>query len=143
MSNFILTRRQVRVSLVIYLYQYFIYKSIALENNSDLDIKVFISKQTRAMNLIVAQMFKIKQAFNMLDDYLFVEVISRLNEIDKAIQVIDEYLDDTWLFERLNKVEQAILVCAYLELTNDKVAKNIIMNEYISITKEYCDDDSY
>ena len=48
-----------------------------------------------------------------------------------------------WSFDRLNKMEQAILLVATCELLESELDKSIVINEAVINAKEYCDEDSY
>ena len=48
-----------------------------------------------------------------------------------------------WTFDRLSYIEQAILLESASEIKLGLNNKNIVINEAIKITKEYCDEDSY
>ena len=48
-----------------------------------------------------------------------------------------------WSFDRLNKMEQAILLVATCELLESELDKSIVINEAVINAKQYCDEDSY
>ena len=48
-----------------------------------------------------------------------------------------------WSFDRLNLIEQAILLVAISEIKNGFNEKAVVIDEAIIITKTYCDDQSY
>lgn len=48
-----------------------------------------------------------------------------------------------WTFDRLSYIEQAILLESASEIKLGLNNKNIVINEAVKITKEYCDEDSY
>ncbi len=62
---------------------------------------------------------------------------------------LEEYKDEIsrylkhWTFDRLNYVDQAILLEAVSEIRSGLNSKNIVIDEAIRIAKEYCDEDSY
>ncbi|MDO4197423.1 MAG: transcription antitermination factor NusB [Erysipelotrichaceae bacterium] len=58
------------------------------------------------------------------------------------IKEISSYLDK-WSFDRLNLVDQAILLEAVSELKLGLNDKNVVIDEAINLTKTYCDEDSY
>ncbi|MBR0461370.1 MAG: transcription antitermination protein NusB [Erysipelotrichaceae bacterium] len=73
-----------------------------------------------------------------------------LNGICNDLMVnIDTYITEIaghlkrWSFERLNYVDQAILLEAVSEISLGLNNKNIVIDEAIRIAKEYCDEDSY
>lgn len=58
-------------------------------------------------------------------------------------ELISKYLKKGWRFERLSKMEQAILLVAACELLESDLQKSIIINEAVINAKEYCDEDAY
>ena len=70
---------------------------------------------------------------------IFADLI--MNE-DKYIEEISKHLV-RWSFDRLNLVEQAILLEAYSEICRDLNDKAVVIDEAIILAKEYCDDESY
>lgn len=48
-----------------------------------------------------------------------------------------------WTFDRLNLVEQAILLEATSEIKSSLNEKAVVIDEAIILTKQYCDDESY
>lgn len=60
-----------------------------------------------------------------------------------------DYIEDIsplltkWTFDRLSYIEQAILLESASEIKLGLNSKNIVINEAVKITKEYCDEDSY
>ena len=78
------------------------------------------------------------------DDNEFVSIIKEdllINE-DKYIDEISKYLNK-FTFNRLNLVEQAILLETVSELKLKLNEKAVIINEAIILCKEYCDEQSY
>lgn len=76
------------------------------------------------------------------DDFLLEirnDLIANKNDY---IAEISNYLNK-WKFERLNLIEQAILLLATSESKLKLNDKAIIINEAINIAKEYCDEDAY
>lgn len=59
------------------------------------------------------------------------------------INLINKYLKKNWSFDRLPKMEQAILLIATEEILESDLPKQIIVNEAINNTKKYCDASSY
>ena len=79
---------------------------------------------------------------NDLDD--FIKQIQEDLNINKTnyIYEISEHLNK-WSFDRLNLVEQAILLEATSEIKQSLNEKAVVIDEAIRLTKEYCDEDSY
>lgn len=67
---------------------------------------------------------------------------SAIKNADSSIKEISKYLKD-WSFERLNYMEQAILLSAYTQNKYMEQPKNIAINVAVDLAKKYCDDHSY
>lgn len=61
---------------------------------------------------------------------------------DESVKEISKYLND-WTFDRLNLLEQAILLSAYTQFKYMKQPKQVVINVAIELTKKYCDEASY
>ena len=61
---------------------------------------------------------------------------------DNYIEDISKYLHK-WKFERLNLVEQAILLETVSELKQKLNDQAVVIDEAVILAKEYCDDESY
>ena len=71
------------------------------------------------------------------------DILNDLEENEEGyIQEIDRHLVD-WSFERLNYVDQGILLVAASELKLGRLQKAIVVDEAVQIAKKYCDDDAY
>lgn len=57
--------------------------------------------------------------------------------------LIDKYLKKGWTFDRIGKMEQAILLIATCEILESELDERIIINEAVINAKEFCDEDSY
>ncbi len=62
---------------------------------------------------------------------------------DSYIELINKHLKSGWTFDRLGKMEQAIMLIGTCELLESDLPKTIAINEAILHAKEFCDDDSY
>ncbi len=56
---------------------------------------------------------------------------------------INNYTSSTWTFDRLNYVDQAILIQSFAEHKINKTEKNIIIDQAIITSKKYSDKDNY
>lgn len=65
-----------------------------------------------------------------------------IKNADSSIKDISDYLTD-WKFERLNYIEQAILLSSYTQYKFLSQPKTIAINVAVEIAKKYCDDNSY
>ncbi len=76
------------------------------------------------------------------DAYMLEVVETAINNQARYASYINEVLNG-WTFDRLGYVEQAILLngCAEFDLKQEQAA--VIINEYVDLTKKFCDRDSY
>lgn len=61
---------------------------------------------------------------------------------DSSIKDISKYLNE-WTFDRLNLLEQAILLSAYTQFKYMEQPKQVVINVSVELSKKYCDDNSY
>ncbi len=82
--------------------------------------------------------------FELGEDTEFVPLIMNdlIENEDIYINEISKYLVK-WTFDRLNLVEQAILLEAVSEIKLKLNEKAVIIDEAVIITKKYCDEESY
>lgn len=76
------------------------------------------------------------------DEFAKEVIKTAIKTADESIKDISNYLND-WTFERLNYIEQAILLSAYTQYKFLNQPKTIAINVAIEIAKKYCDDNSY
>ena len=74
----------------------------------------------------------------------FVESMKRdlLENKEEYIAEISKYLVK-WSFDRLNLVEQAILLETVSEISQGINDKAVVIDEAVILAKEYCDEESY
>ncbi|MBP5279541.1 MAG: transcription antitermination factor NusB [Erysipelotrichaceae bacterium] len=77
-----------------------------------------------------------------INDYVRAIRDDILENKDKYIEEISEYLHK-WTFDRLNLVEQAILLETVSEIKLKLNDEAVVIDEAIILAKEYCDDESY
>lgn len=70
---------------------------------------------------------------------MVIKSLAHINEIKKIFQ--DEM--PKWNFDRLNLVEQAILIMSYTHKTTQNVDKKIIINIAVKLAKKYLEKDDY
>ena len=143
MEEYQLTRRQSREAALIYLYQYLIEEDYHQKNDKFFNLARFIKENMDTLNVILQEKFKTHKEIKLINDELFISIVEQMNDIDLIKKEINEKLDKTWNFERLNLVDQAILITAYVQIKTKSVEKQIVINEAVELAKEYCDDDSY
>ena len=76
------------------------------------------------------------------DEYMVTIRNDLLENEDVYISEISEYLNK-WTFDRLNLVEQAILLETVSEIKLSLNDKAVVIDEAVILAKEYCDEDSY
>ena len=77
-----------------------------------------------------------------LDDYIRTIRNDVIDNEESYIDEISKYLVK-WSFDRLNLVEQAILLEATSEIKQNLNEKAVIIDEAIILTKQYCDEESF
>jgi len=70
---------------------------------------------------------------------IVIKSLAHINEIKKAFQ---EKMPK-WRFERLNLVEQAILIMSYSHKQTQDVDKSIVINVAVKLAKKYLEKDDY
>ena len=112
-----MNRHQSRENAMIVIYQYLLLGS---------DIQELISNFT----------------VNEDHDFFSSLVINTIHNLTLLKDEISKHLT-SWEFDRLNYVEQAILLIASCELCLDEVEKAVVIDEAIELSKEYCDENAY
>lgn len=87
--------------------------------------------------------FECMDGANEIDGYLYSITIETVENEYEFIQKINTLLRDDWTFNRLSVIEQAILLIACQELLKNKTPRAVVIDEAVTLAKEYCDDDSY
>ena len=68
-----------------------------------------------------------------------IKTLSHINEIK---QIFQEKMPK-WSFDRLNPVEQAILLMSFTHSKEEKVDKKIVIDVAVRLAKKYLDNDDY
>ena len=113
-----MSRHTLRETAMTCLYQYFLLKT---------DIKAIVYEN----------------AGNEIDPFLYTITIDALKHKDHYINQIDHVLTDEWEFDRLGCVEKAILLMAAAELDFETASKAVVIDEAVTLSKKYCDEDTY
>lgn len=80
---------------------------------------------------------------NQVDEFLYNLTIDTVNNEEIFKDQISKYLRKDWDFDRLSLLEQAILLMAMEEIQVNDEAKPVVINEAITLAKQYCDDQSF
>ncbi len=120
------TRRQIaRETAMIAIYQY-----LLVEHSLE-EIEAYISENKTIMEDEATYTF----CKTLIDTTLL--------NLDQYRNEISKHLKKGWTWERLSKMEQAILLVATSEILDSELAKGVIINEAILMAKTYCDEESY
>jgi len=77
------------------------------------------------------------------EDSFFIDIIELVVRNEKQyIKTLNLYLEQ-WTFDRLGKIEQAILLLASAEILGEINEKAVAINEAISLAKIFCEVESY
>lgn len=136
MSEYKLTRRQAREAALIFFYGY-----LVAEKNPEFDVATYIKKSLPNLDIILKEKFNTYKDVSIIDNELFIEILKDINNIDKYKTIIEDKMEN-WTWDRINVVEQAILLLSLIQLKNE-VPKKIVINEAIELAKEYCPDENY
>ncbi len=82
-------------------------------------------------------------AGNQIDPFLYTVTIDAVAHQDYYINKINEHLKDDWTFDRLGCIEKAILFMAAAEIDFETASKAIVIDEAVTLSKKYCDEDTY
>ncbi len=83
----------------------------------------------------------LKDAF-FYDDYVRAVRDDLILNKESYIAEISKWLNK-WTFDRLNLVEQAILLETVSEISQDLNDKAVVIDEAVILAKQYCDDESF
>lgn len=80
---------------------------------------------------------------DQIDPYFIKVIHSSVDNQERYSAYIDKVLVDGWHYERLGKIEQAILLngCSEFDLKETEAA--VIIDESVELAKKYCDADTY
>lgn len=81
--------------------------------------------------------------YDECDDFFKEIIFLAVKNKKDYIDIISTYLSKEWTFNRLNLMEQAILLLYSSEIINKQIPQTIAINLAVDFTKKYCDDGSY
>lgn len=107
-----------------------------------MDLTSRTKSRAKAVEILYAYEMTNELNFNETDDY----TVELVNGVIKDLEKIDEIISGSlfnYTIDRLNMVDKAIIRVATFELLQNKIAKQVIINEAIELTKIYTnlDDD--
>lgn len=120
-----LSRNQIQERIMISLYQYLFYVSIDEKPNiQDIVNNVFDSNMSG------------------IDEFARKAIIAAIQYGPEGVEEISKYLKE-FNFERLNIVEQAILLMGYAELVHLDMPKQVVINVCVKLAQKFSDSNSY
>ena len=84
-----------------------------------------------------------ENAGNQIDPFLYTVTIDALKHKDHYIKSINNVLSEEWEFDSLGCVEKAILIMAAAELDFETASKAVVIDEAVTLSKKYCDEETY
>ena len=103
---------------------------------------VFALYQHLLLNKDVNECFSDNFELDQIDEFIETIKIDLINNKKNYIYEIGQHLVK-WTFDRLNLVEQAILLEAVSEIKLRLNEDAVVIDEAIILAKEYCDEESY
>lgn len=79
---------------------------------------------------------------NQADGFLYSLAVDAAENEEALKEALSSRLRDDWGWDRLSKLEQAILLVSAEEITSGMTPKAVAINEAVTLAKEYCDDSS-
>lgn len=77
---------------------------------------------------------------NDVDGFLYNLSVGTVEDEDELKEKISSKLRSDWTWERLSRLEQAILLMAAHEMELGQTPKSVVINEAVTLAKEYCDE---
>lgn len=119
------SRNKLQDKVVICIYQYLFYYQAEIKPSISEIIENVLECTVKECDPFVKKLFK-----------------ETIKNADESVKDISKYLTD-WTFDRLNLLEQAILLSAYTQFKYMKQPKQVVINVAVELTKKYCDETSY
>ena len=91
---------------------------------------------------VMAGVFKLPyEEISTFSKEIVIKSLAHIDEIKEKFQA----KMDTWLFSRLNTIEQAILLMSYTHVhySSDEVDRRVVIDIAIRLAKKYLDDKDY
>ena len=79
---------------------------------------------------------------NEIDDFTKILVKNSIENKERYEGYINQVLND-YTFDRLGYIERSLLLMGCSEFDNKTAPASVIIDEYILLSKQYCDDDAY
>lgn len=85
-------------------------------------------------------LYNVMRGSNEIDGYLYSLTVGTVENEEKYKELISSKLRSDWSLDRLALLEQAILLMSCQEILENQTPKPIVINEAVTLAKEYCDD---
>jgi N utilization substance protein B len=83
------------------------------------------------------------QPLSEVDPLIKQVVVNAVSNFNTIIDYLSQNLVNDWDFNRLNYLNQAILILGYVEIKYCKVPKPVAINVCIKLAQKFSDDDAY
>jgi len=93
----------------------------------------------RESNLEIDVNYLIKEQLEIENEFVTSSINGILTKEERIIELANRYLKD-WEMNRLNKVDQAILMLGIFELLYTKTPSVVAINEAVELSKRYSDE---
>lgn len=94
--------------------------------------ELFFTKRDEIKNLVLDDEYSVEIDDSFLNDLL----VNVCENYEKIVSIISKSLQN-WTIDRLSYVDRAIMICACAEMMMGSAPKEVIINEYLDITREY------
>lgn len=98
----------------------------------EINDEILTSTKQDVFDLILDEDYKVEVDYEYLDKLLELSITKYL----EIHNIISDNLSN-WTIDRLSYVDRAILVCGTTEMMLGLVPKEVVINEYLEITREY------
>lgn len=103
---------------------------------------MFLNSEERTVSGVINESIEfagLKSA--QLDKKLFSKIAEKaIKDKDIIIEEIEKHLDESWSFQRLEKVTSAVLISAIAELIMKETAPQILISEYMALSHAFLEE---
>ncbi|HHU28541.1 TPA: hypothetical protein GXZ54_05205 [bacterium] len=85
----------------------------------------------------------LRQPLNETDPLVRNVMVATVNNFGNIINYLSSKLVNDWDFERLNIINQAILMLGYVEIVHLKIPKPVAINVCVKLAQKFSDDEAY
>lgn len=80
---------------------------------------------------------------NEVDSFLYSLAVGTQEHEKEYEERISSMLRSDWSYDRLSKLEQAILLMSFQDIEVNETPKPVVIDEAVQLARQYCDDQSY